>query len=194
MEYLVLVVAFLAIIFFLYRRYQEKDIEKRSIYIDKYRFPKKVSENIIKTYPHLSNSEVHLVFKGLREYFHICNIAGDNMVSMPSQVVDVAWHEFILFTKKYESFCQNALGRFLHHTPAEAMQSKTLAQDGIKTAWKISCEREKIDINNPEKLPLLFALDAMLNIDDGFKYTLNCMGKNGSEFCASDIGVYWRVW
>lgn len=37
----------------------------------------------------------------------------------PSKVVDYAWHEFILFTKLYENFCKEKLGKFIHHTPDE---------------------------------------------------------------------------
>ncbi len=51
---------------------------------------------------------------------------------MPSQVVDDAWHEFILFTRAYQQYCNKALGRYLHHTPAEAMDSPTIAQEGNK--------------------------------------------------------------
>ena len=67
------------------------------------------------------------------------------MVAMPSQAVDDAWHEFILFTRHYERFCRNAFGRFLHHTPAEAMNSPTQASDGIKRAWRLACAHEGID-------------------------------------------------
>ena len=36
----------------------------------------------------------------------------------PSKKVDKAWHEFLLFTREYEAFCQERYGRFLHHDPA----------------------------------------------------------------------------
>jgi hypothetical protein len=110
------------------------------------------------------------------------------MVSMPSQVVDVAWHEFILFTRKYEHFCSNAIGRFLHHTPAEAMESQTVAQAGIKKAWRISCLRENISPSSPTKLPLLFSIDAELSIPDGFEYSLNCKKNGSAGYCAGHIG------
>lgn len=45
------------------------------------------------------------------------------MVSMPSRVVDVAWHEFILLTRVYAEFGEEGLGRFLHHTPAAEIKS-----------------------------------------------------------------------
>jgi hypothetical protein len=116
---------------------------------------------------------------------------------MPSQVVDVAWHEFILFTREYSQFCSKALGHFLHHTPAEAMKSRVEAQSGIKRAWRISCHREQINPFSPKRLPIIFALDARLNIEDGFHYELDCMklqsstlggGVSDGGYCGSHIG------
>ncbi len=31
--------------------------------------------------------------------------------------VDDLWHTFIIFTKQYFGFCDNTLGRYIHHTP-----------------------------------------------------------------------------
>ncbi|SPZ13115.1 Uncharacterized conserved protein [Pseudomonas aeruginosa] len=53
------------------------------------------------------------------------------------QVVDVAWHELILHTRLYQHVCRKGLGRFLHHTPAQAMRSPRQAQEGIQRAWKL---------------------------------------------------------
>lgn len=35
----------------------------------------------------------------------------------PSLPVDLTWHEFILFTRYYATFCQEKFGRFIHHGP-----------------------------------------------------------------------------
>lgn len=163
--------------------------------IDSYTFPKRLTDSVKKVYPHLSDHQLKRVIRGLREYFHLIALSKRKMVSMPSQVVDVAWHEFILFTKQYEIFCNRALGHFLHHTPAEAMRSKTVAQEGIRRAWRLSCFRAKIDPKSPTRLPLLFGIDEELKIEDGFKYQLNCMNTNTSKneggcsgYCATDIG------
>jgi hypothetical protein len=114
------------------------------------------------------------------------------MVAMPSQVVDVAWHEFILFTREYEKFSKKAIGGFLHHTPTEAMRTPTLAQEGIKRTWRLACANENISPSSPQRLPLLFAIDSLFNIDDGFTYSLNCKDKSspnyGSGYCAGHIG------
>lgn len=101
---------------------------KRLTYIELYTFRSAISRKVKMKYPHLSDKQLLLVFEGLRDYFYICNQAKSRMVAMPSQVVDVAWHEFILFTRLYEKFCNKSQGRFLHHTPSEAMKSVTVAQ------------------------------------------------------------------
>lgn len=160
-------------------------------YLTSYSFPSSLRGKVKDKYPHLTDSQVDMVFKALKDYFYICHRAKKRMVSMPSQVVDIAWHEFILFTKAYEIYCNKAIGRFLHHTPTEAMKTPTLACEGIKRAWRLSCENENISPSDPKSLPLLFAIDALLNIEDGFKYSLNCKNTyspNSNSYCAADIG------
>ncbi len=166
----------------------KSSVAERTLFIEVYQFPLSIKESVINKYPHLTTEQADHVLLCLREYFQLCNMAQNSTVSMPSQVVDVAWHEFILFTKKYESFCHKAFGKFLHHTPAEAMQSPTMAQEGIKTAWRLSCRREHLGTGYVRQLPLLFAIDAELNIADGFKYVQDCSSIGGDNFCASHIG------
>jgi hypothetical protein len=175
-------------LYFVYRYYNQSAIDRRKKFIENFYFPKTIREKVAEVYPQLSTTEVNEVLRGLKEYFYICNVAGEKFVSMPSQVVDVAWHEFILFTKQYQIFCSKAFGRFLHHVPAEAMRTPTIAQEGIKRAWRLSCKREKINPDSPIKLPILFNLDSKLKISNGFFYTLNCKGSGNSGFCAGDIG------
>lgn len=169
--------------------WQRSNLRQRKLVIDNYSFPRTLQVRLQERYPHLQKQDIDDILQGLKVYFHLCNKAGKRrMVSMPSQAVDVAWHEFILFTRQYQQFCQQALGRFLHHVPAEAMKTPTQAQDGIKVAWRLSCQRERIDPLKPTQLPLLFLLDMRLGIPDGFQYSLNCMGNQRGEYCASHIG------
>lgn len=178
-------ILFLVIIIpFLSKRKQKHQLQ----YIETYKFPRKINLEIKKAYPHLSDLAIHKVLKGLREYFYISRIsANDEMIGMPSQVVDKAWHEFILFTKEYQEFCNKAFGKFHHHIPAEAMKSKTDAQLSIRAAWEYSCKREHIYIKAPQRLPLLFAMDSILKIEDGFHYTLNC-NEDSDAYCVKNIG------
>ncbi len=173
---------------YIFRLYKRSAYNRRRKFIDSYVFPESTKAKILETYPNLTTYQINEVMKGLKEYFHICNMAGQKFVSMPSQVVDLAWHEFILFTLKYQNFCTKAFTRFLHHTPAEAMRTPTAAQEGIQRAWMLSCKRENINPKSPEKLPLLFRLDDSLNIPNGFVYKKDCKNSFGDSYCASDIG------
>jgi hypothetical protein len=38
-------------------------------------------------------------------------------VSVPSPIVDEAWHVFVLFTKEYIQFCNTYCGGYVHHAP-----------------------------------------------------------------------------
>jgi hypothetical protein len=127
------------------------------------------------------------VFRALRDYFWMCNQARRKMVAMSSQVVDEAWREFILFTRAYQEFCSKALGRFLHHTPTEAMKAPTLAQEDIQRAWRLACARERLNPSEPGKLPLIFGIDALLDIPDGFVYVPNCREPGSPGYGAATV-------
>ena len=111
---------------------------------------------------------------------------------MPSKVVDNLWHEFILNTREYEQFCQQAFGRYLHHTPMDSAQysvkskkyfrkMQKIMQNGMKIIWLYSCQQEKINPLNPDSLPLLFVIDEQLNTANGFTYDLKKCGKDWGE-------------
>jgi len=196
-------VTFIVIIFFVflsvtYLIFRKVALSRQTSFIKNYGFPKAITNKISEVYPQLSSSELQQVMRGLKDYFYLIHISNKESVAMPSQVVDVAWHEFILFTREYARFCSKAFGRFIHHTPAEAMKSQVEAQIGIKKAWELSCSREQINHFNPKKLSLIFALDSRLKIKDGFYYELNCMSpisesadntKPNANYCAGHISI-----
>lgn len=193
MEQLILAAFVLGIALLIFRRRQRKQLKrKQAEAIDRYQFPPRLKGQLQKTYPHLTQKDCEQVILGLREYFHLCRLAGPKkMVAMPSQAVDVVWHEFILFTRDYHSFCKQALGRFLHHTPAEAMRGDNVQDkrnQSVRLAWQLSCSREGINPKSPDRLPVLFAMDAALNIEDGFKYSRDCSQPGSHKHCASTMG------
>lgn len=164
----------------------------RTRFIHSYRFPTRLGHKLLERYPHLSEQQVDKVLHGLREYFQLCRLAGRSMVAMPSQAVDVVWHEFILHTRQYRSFCRQGLGRFLDHTPNEAMPRPQDSREALQRAWQLACKRQQLPMPATQ-LPWLFALDAELGIADGFRYSLNCGAhpgsyRNGDAYCASHIG------
>src|SRR5262245_27504025 len=60
-----------------------------------------------------------LVEKGLRQWLRCCAgaLRDKQVIGMPSNAVDEAWHGLILCTARYSAFCDRAYGRFLHHHP-----------------------------------------------------------------------------
>lgn len=57
---------------------------------------------------------------------------GERLV--PTADTDAVWHEHIMDTLKYSRDCEFALGRFLHHCPAEVGTSATLASEFRRTS------------------------------------------------------------
>lgn len=173
--------------------YRRRLARQRVAYIDRFEIHPAVLNKFREVRPNLTREQEQLVFAALRDYFHLCRMAGRRMVSMPSQVVDDAWHAFILYTRGYDQFCSRAFGRFLHHTPAQAMSSPSVAQQGIKRAWRLACARAGINPLHPASLPLLFSIDRDLQISNGFHYVPDCGSEirrtdTSGNYCASHIG------
>lgn len=187
MDPLLLLFLFTIAAFVAQRVWRRRREQARIAAVRTYPLPQSVRMKFRDARPDLEAAQEHQVFEGLRDYFTICAQARGRFVAMPSQVVDDAWHAFILHTRYYQDFCDKALGRFLHHTPAEAMSTPTLATEGIRRAWRLACALEKINPRQPERLPRLFALDAQLNIPNGFRYDTRCAPGSGN-YCASHIG------
>jgi hypothetical protein len=162
-------------------------------------FPRFLKAKLLKAYPHLTGKDYELVERGMRQYFLACARSKKQFVAMPSKAVDALWHEFILHTKNYQTWCCMALGYFLHHTPAAALGKKAKNNDGLRRAWYWACKDEAIDPKKPSRLPLLFALDMKLAIEGGYTYAPDCKdinrknadgggGAGGSDtYCGTDF-------
>jgi hypothetical protein len=164
---------------------------RRAEFIRTYRWPPGLLERLEKHRPGLERKDSALVSRGLRQFFVAYLMSSKRYVSMPSQVADDLWHEFILYTREYETFCRRAFGGFLHHTPAVVLSGHRKSNEGLRRVWWYCCKYENIDPVNPTRLPLLFALDSKLNIPDGFVYHPQCeeLRKNGSgaAYCGGDF-------
>ena len=104
-----------------------------------------------------------LIEAGLRQWLRCAGAAlrDGQIIGMPSQAVDEAWHGFILCTAHYARFCADAYGRFLHHHPdgtgpasAGAMQQQ-LGRTVV--AWTIVAEAGETCV--------LWDLDAQVGVD-----------------------------
>jgi hypothetical protein len=165
----------------------------RDHFIRTYRFPVGLYDALRKKRPQLALKDCQLVSRGLRQYFLAHLHSGRRFVSMPSQVADDLWHEFILHTKEYQHFCRRAFGRFMHHTPAAALGRVRQSNVGLRRCWWYACKEENINPRVPTWLPLLFALDAKLDIADGFRYAADCKRvgtvstDNSTVYCGGDF-------
>jgi hypothetical protein len=148
--------------------------QRREAFIRDYVFPDVLRRKIAQKYPQLSEPQIDLVFGALRQYFYACLAAKvatrGGSVGMPSRVVDDLWHEFILMSREYADFCNQAFGGFLHHVPEGELKvpmhtalSTTL--DALKPRGGIA--RGVAVLGG---IPLLFAIDKALAIPGGFEH------------------------
>lgn len=149
---------------------------RRADYIRHFTLPQGLYQKLQEKHPALSLRECQLVGMGLRQFFMAYLKSGKQYISMPSQVADDLWHEFILYTRNYQEFCNKAFGNFLHHTPAVLVSSGQQSSAGLRRCWAQVCREELINPLKPARLPLLFALDAKLAIANGFHYAPDCSG------------------
>jgi hypothetical protein len=83
---------------------------RRAEFIRTFRWPPGLLDRLEKHRPGLARKDSALVSRGLRQFFLAYLMSGRRYVSMPSQVADDLWHEFILYTREYNTFCRRAFG------------------------------------------------------------------------------------
>ena len=174
--------------------WQRQRLLRRDAFIRSFALPHGLFDKLRRHHPHLTLKECQLVSHGLRQFFLAHLKSGRQHVSMPSQVADDLWHEFILYTRNYQAFCQQAFGRFFHHTPAAVLAGgRARSNAGLRRCWWQVCREENIDPRAPTRLPLLFALDAKLGIANGFRYVADCQAvrregaDGGAVHCGGDF-------
>lgn len=149
--------------------------EHREAFIQNYRWPPGLLERFAEKHPDLTPAQREQVVRGLRQFFLVHLRSDCDYVSMPSRVVDDLWHEFILYTREYRDFCRRAFGKFLHHLPSAALSPlRKRSNVGLRRTWWWACREESINPRNPDRLPLLFAIDHQLAIPNGFHYVPDC--------------------
>jgi len=157
---------------------------RRAEFIRRYPWPRGLLDKLAQQHPGFTRKESALVSEGLRQFFLAYLNSGRREVAMPSQVADDLWHEFILYTRDYGRFCNQAFGRFLHHTPAVMLREGARRDNSaLRRVWWQCCRDENIDPVRPTRLPLLFALDTKLRIANGFVYAPDCeaLRRNGDR-------------
>lgn len=134
--------------------------KRRRAFIESYAFPSalraKLRERLDNEY------QIARALEGLRAWYLACLEAGDEMLGMPSRAVDIAWHEMILMTRTYHAFCDRAFGHYLHHTP-DSLMGEPMRESLARTLAVTESQAAMLG-----GVPLLFALDGELGLEDGF--------------------------
>lgn len=153
--------------------------DRRRQVISDYTFPHGLRTRFAQERPDLSPEDQELAFDGLRDWFLLCRDRrqAGQFLSMPSAVVDDAWHTFILFTRDYLESCRRAFGGYLHHTPKEGMGASgtSALAAGMIDTFVTACRLDGVDPRGPDRLPRIFAIDARLGAPDGFTYNLSAL-------------------
>jgi len=93
--------------------------------------PFQLASEIIHTRPLLRQKLARALFcspidseKALCETIKFLVLAAENADGQltPSARIDLAWHEFILFTRTYQDFCDEHFGKMIHHEPSDNHQ------------------------------------------------------------------------
>ena len=108
----------------------------RRRFIETYEFPPALHPKLVEELGSAHKADVAL--DGLRGWYLACLYADGELIGMPSQAVDEAWHEMILITREYTWFCQQAFGHYLHHSPESTLDVSMYARRPLRRIrWAI---------------------------------------------------------
>ena len=86
----------------------------------------------------LSEAKALQLFQDMLMFLFIAGTAErDAHIVPPTDVIDNAWHEFILYTRDYREFCHEFFGEMIDHQPFSSevieQQHSEEKEDGIET-------------------------------------------------------------
>lgn len=164
--------------------------KKRLEFIKNYKFPSIVSTKFRAEHQFLTSNQADLVATALKQLFMAYALTKDGGkkpkegFAMPSRIADELWHHFMLDSANYEKFCKHAFGKMFHHKPGmdtEGNKSiylmKSYPQDLQDTYGYIDSLKHYISLDTIKGVPTLFAIDAHLNINNGFYYDKQTVGR-----------------
>ncbi|MGU3560554.1 glycine-rich domain-containing protein [Methylobacterium radiotolerans] len=88
----------------------------------------------------------HAVSEAILEYLRFAYLAWTSPVgSTPSRAVDEVWHAHLLFTRSYETFCQETRGHLLHHEPGDGETDEAR----FREAYLATLDRYRAEFGEP---------------------------------------------
>jgi uncharacterized membrane protein YgcG len=153
--------------------------------VDGYQFPSSVRQRFTFEHPDLTPDHVRRVEDATRQWFRLAAGHPKAKLSMPSVAVDAFWHEMVLHTRDYQEFCDQALGRFLHHVPESSMSVEAAAANRARHLQETFRLAQQDEGCAAHVLPLLFRVDREAGIPGGRRYLADCGGR-GQCFDVAD--------
>ena len=154
--------------------WRNKRRHRRVAFIQAYRFDSSYRQALRFQYPDLKDADIQLAEKALRQFFTMHALQPQATFHMPSRLADVLWHAFIVDTRRYLPFCQQAFGALFHHIPSHAMPQPAAAsrRESLQATWNAAMLTKRwMPGAILAGVPLLFALDAAASIHDGMVYS-----------------------
>lgn len=162
------IVAGIAVFSVLYVCLSEYFKDKHLKSLAKYEFPSIVTGLFDREFPDIPVQQKKNAFDGLKEYFLLFLLEKQRKIKnpnlgMPSELVDSAWHCFILCGEEYEKFCKGYFGSVIHHKPDLSQKSRELnesskfSKETINT-WR-AVNRHKQAMKQLGVKPMLFEAD-----------------------------------
>ena len=86
----------------------------------------------------VSKEDAELQFREMLKFLYCCAISKKPLT--PSKKLDEPWHTFVLFTRDYEAFCKNYLGKFIHHVPDidESIETKKANKKRYEQTYEVA--------------------------------------------------------
>lgn len=88
----------------------------------------------------IEEKEASRIFAETLKWLWLGNKVEGVFIDDSTLIIDEMWHNFILFTQDYESFCLNNFGRYLHHQPEKRKQ-----QEWYNNSFNIEEHRKKLE-------------------------------------------------
>lgn len=108
----------------------------------------------VKTYG-VSQEESEDLFMQVKKWLWLANerhcdkLDGGLSIDHPIVVIDEMWHNFVLFTKDYTTFCKDYFGYYLHHAPATEIE-ETEFKNNLKKVTKSERYKYRMDQKRPQ--------------------------------------------
>lgn len=150
--------------------------QQRLRYVQAYAFQPRYYDALRVAYPRLDAEGYKHAEHALRQFFVMHLLAPGERLLMPSNLADALWHTFILDTRRYQLFCQQAFGQMFHHIPSHDMPSSAGAageagRDRMQATWNAAMASKRwLPLAMLGGIPLLFALDAYSGIEGGQRF------------------------